>query len=57
MSPLRDAVARELGYAPTTVRNKINKARERKLLTEGLPGKAGGELTERALILLEHSAR
>jgi hypothetical protein len=43
------ALAGELNWSRGTVRNAISKARDKGLLAAGVPGKAGGALTDRAL--------
>lgn len=47
-------LADDLGYSRSQVRNVLYTARRRRLLTAAQPGKAGGELTEKALALLRH---
>lgn len=42
------AVAAELGFEETAVRNYLTKARERGLLTSAVPGRPGGQLTDKA---------
>ena len=50
-SPVRD-LASVRGYSTSMVNNWIYEARQRGLLTEAPPGRAGGELTEQARALL-----
>jgi len=50
-NPIR-TVAAESGYSATAARNHIHEARERDLLTSTTPGRAGGELTSKAIELL-----
>lgn len=50
-SPARD-IADARSYSRSMVNNWIHEARRRDLLTEAPPGRAGGELTERARALL-----
>jgi hypothetical protein len=51
ISPVK-AVAGELGFDETAVRNYLTKARERDLLTAAGPGRPGGRLTDKARALL-----
>jgi hypothetical protein len=55
--PVQD-VARQLGqgHNATFVRDAIHRARERGLLTRAPRGKADGELTEKALALLDEAS-
>jgi hypothetical protein len=51
-----ERAAEELNYSTSTVRALLNKARNRGLLTRAGPGRAGGDLTEKAKRLLaKHS--
>lgn len=45
-------LARKVGWSPKTVGNRLTEARRRGLLTYPPPGRAGGELTEKARHLL-----
>lgn len=47
------ALAKELGYSPSQVRNMLYTARRRKLLTAAPRGRAGGSLTDKAKELLD----
>jgi len=62
-APIRDLAARlrekEEWYSDESVRQLVNKARNRGLLTESPPGRSGGQLTQKARDLLgpEHRKR
>ncbi len=50
-SPTMD-LAREMNINPSQARDMLHEARRRKLLTKTQRGRAGGELTEKALTVL-----
>jgi hypothetical protein len=52
-----DEMAKQVGYAPSTLADAIKEARRRGLLTTPIEGRSGGKLTSKAKDLLERNGR
>lgn len=50
--PIRELMQEHPGYSEHAIRARLNRARAKGLLTDSPPGKAGGELTEKAKLIL-----